>query len=630
MCGIAGLWNLGSTRVELPDARVERMMHPMSARGPDDRGTWSAPDNNLALGHCRLSILDLSSAGHQPMVSEDGRCVIVYNGEVYNFRELRQELEDLGLRFRSGTDTEVVLAAYRRFGPDCLSRFIGMFAFAIWDGDHNVLFLARDRFGVKPLHYYWKGGLFLFASEIKGIRGYGGLSLTPNRQAMERYFHLTYIPSPDTAFEEITRLDAGHYLLFNGKTPTLNRWYDLAPPYRLPKIRGIKEGEEFLRERLEEAVRCRMIADVPVGVFLSGGLDSAIVTALATRTSDRRVRTYTVGYCDAPLYDESAAARETAAFLGTEHTEVMISVREGLTVVPEVLDYLDEPFGDSSAIPTFLVSRETRQSVKVALSGDGGDEVFAGYSKYQAESFAPMFHIVPSFARRAIRSSMAGLPEGRQSALHEFLRKAKKVVRAAEPDPTMRHYLMMIPLAPEEMKILFPRSRSPKAILEKVECLRERVPSCRIDKTLFADIHLCLKDDMLVKVDLMGMANSLEVRNPFLDHRVVELAARMPGSWKLRWGQRKRILYSGFKKMLPPLIRSRPKKGFGIPVGEWLRADLRGLFEETVSRRNVERSGIIRFDPLMGLFRSHLEGKRDATPFLWSVFVFQWWANRYM
>lgn len=627
MCGIAGIWHVASEPAADLDVRIRRMTEPLRRRGPDDQGTWVSPGGDLALGHRRLAIIDTSPLAHQPMFAGNHRWSIVFNGELYNFREIRDGLEKEGWGFQSGSDTEVVLAAYRKYGPDCLSLFNGMFAFAIWDGEKRELFLARDRFGVKPLFYYWKNGTFLFGSEMKAIRAYGALDLTLNRAAIHRYFYLTYTNSPDTFYNEITRLDAGCRIRISRKSFRCDRWYDVTPHYRGAKQADLGNGIVQLRKTLESAVRSRMVADVPLGAFLSGGVDSTIIVGLMSKISGKQVRTFTIGYRDSPVYDESRFAREAAGTFGTDHTEILLSIRDGIKIIPEVLGYFDQPFGDSSSVATYLISRETVKSVKVALSGDGGDELFAGYSKYQAEAYARYFGFLPGFVRAVLSRCVAGLPEGRQSHLHEFFRRAKKAVRSADPDQVSRHCSLMFPLSESEMLPLFSGDAAGE-IRRLVARFMDEIQGGAIDRALYADLNICLKDDMLVKVDMMAMANSLEVRNPFLDFHLVELAAGMPGEWKLKGTTRKYILLSAFRDLLPPFVPSRPKKGFGVPVGEWLRSDLKGLFEEEVSKKNVNRAEILRFDAVDRVFRAHLSGKRDATSLLWSILAFQWWANR--
>lgn len=528
MCGIAGFWNSQGPILRDPAASAERMADAMRFRGPDDQGVWILEDRRLALSHRRLSILDVSSRGHQPMLSPDGRSVIVYNGEIYNFRDIRSDLVREGDRFVTGTDMEVILAAYRRYGTGCLSRFNGMFAFAIWDGEDRSLFLTRDRFGVKPLLYHWQGGLFLFASEMKVIKAFNGLpALTLNVAAIRHYFYLTYLMSPDTAYNEIRQLDSGHYLVVKDGHIRCERWYDLAPRYS-GKIHSEVEGIQALRETLEGAVRDRLVSDVPLGAFLSGGVDSSIVVGLMAKNSRKQVKTFTVGYNDAPLYDESGFAREVARHFRTEHSEIRISLRDALAVILDALDYLDQPFGDSSCIPTYLISRETRNEVTVALSGDGGDEVFAGYSKYQAEAYVPYFKMIPGAVWATVRKLLANAPEGRQSSFHEYIRLLKKFLRAASADQVSRHCALMFPLEEREIAKLAGEEAAGE-IRGFVAGLMDRIGTGNIDRALYTDINLCLKDDMLRKVDLMGMANSLEIRNPYLDYRVVELAAHLPG-----------------------------------------------------------------------------------------------------
>ena len=627
MCGIAGFWRTEGKVGDDPAANAVRMAEAMRLRGPDDQGVWLSNDRRMVLSHRRLSILDTSSRGHQPMLSADGRQVIVYNGEIYNFLELRADHQREGDRFVTGTDTEVILAAYRRYGVDCLHRFNGMFAFAIWDEDDRSLFLARDRFGVKPLLYHWQGGLFLFASEMKAIRAFDGLpALTLDVAAIRRYFYLTYLMPRDTVYKEIRQLDAGHFLVVKDGDCRCERWYDLAPRFSV-KMDSQMAGIQALRETMEGAVRDRLVSDVPLGAFLSGGVDSSIVVGLMAKNSRKQVKTFTVGYNDAPLYDESGFAREVARHFGTEHSEIRLSLRDALAVIPDVLDYLDQPFGDSSCIPTYLISRETRNQVTVALSGDGGDEVFAGYSKYQAEAYVPYFRMVPGVVWSIVSKLLANVPEGRQSGLHEYVRILKKFLRAATVDQVSRHCSLMFPLEEREVACLAGEVAA-REIRGYVAALMDRIETGNIDRALYADINVCLKEDMLRKVDLMGMANSLEIRNPYLDYRVVELAARMPGEWKLKGTERKHILKSAFREFLPSAVLNRKKYGFGIPVGEWLRRDLKGLFEDVVSRKNVERLGLLKYDVVLDVYQQHLSGHRDATPLLWSVFAFQWWANR--
>lgn len=628
MCGISGFYNINfkDDEDELFNKTI-RMISNLKCRGPDDSGVWVDPNVGIALGHRRLSIIDPSPLGHQPMVSSDKKHVITYNGEIYNFKEIRNHLKKEGYRFRTESDTEVILASYKCYGHSCVMRFNGMFAFAIWDIDKKELFLARDRFGVKPLFYYWKDGFFIFGSEIKSILGYGSLNLTLNLHAIYRYFYLSYIVSPHTVYNEINKLDAGYYIILSNNNYKYERWYELAPFYYEKKLKNIKVAEAKLQDTLNKSVQARMIADVPIGAFLSGGVDSSIIVGLMAKNSVHKVRTFNIGYHDSPVYDESRYAREVAAFYGTDHTEIILSIHEGLEVIPEALNYFDQPFGDSSAIPTFLLSRETSRSVKVSLSGDGGDEIFAGYSKYLMEAYAPYFAYVPRPIRMLLRRCVADLPEGRQTRFHEFIRQAKKVVRSADPDQITRHCSLMFPLEEEEIsKLLFHDVK--EEIRHLVMEYMGQIPGGAVDRALYTDINLCLKDDMLVKVDLMGMANSLEVRNPFLDFRVVELAASMPEEWKLKRNKRKNILLSAFRDFLPPSILSRPKKGFGVPVGEWLRKELKGTFEDTVSRKNVNRIGVLRYDAVDRLFHLHVSGKRDATPLLWSILAFQWWANK--
>ena len=539
MCGIVGLANLTGLGHEAAESRLRVALMRLAPRGPDGEGTWS--DGHCAFGHRRLAIVELTPAGAQPMTR--GPLTIAFNGMIYNFRALRAELAEHGHRFTSDSDTEVLLAGWREWGEALLPRLIGMFAFALWDSERRELVLVRDRFGKKPLVYRRNGERLSFASELSALQlaDGGGGDIDP--AVLRHYFTLRYVPEPHTILRGVHKLPPGHIARFGAHGFTVERWYDLADA-RAPRYTDENEAADDLRSRVEASVRDRLTADVPVGAFLSGGIDSAIVAACMIR-AETTAKTFTVGFKDAPDYfEERPAARAVADYLGTAHTEIEVAADDTRGLVEQVFDGLDEPFADASAVPTFLVSRETRQHVTVALSGDGADEVFGGYRKYQGELQAERYQRLPQFLRDGvIEPAVARLPEGKSTALLEKARQARRFAAHAGKDPAGRQAGWMRLLSDETIDALVIPPAEIPSLEWLIACLREDAKDDDpLNAMLAADIALVLPGDMLVKVDRMSMANSLEVRCPFLDHRVVECAAAMPGRFKLRRGTGKHIL----------------------------------------------------------------------------------------
>jgi len=623
MCGIAGLVDLAGLDRADAKARMRRALDRLAPRGPDGEGLWD--DAHCLFGHRRLAIVDLSPAGAQPML-RDGMS-LVFNGMIYNYRALRAELAALGHRFTSDSDTEVLLAGWRQWQNALLPKLEGMFAFALWDPARRELVLARDRFGKKPLIYRQWGARLAFASDLVAAEHLAGAGAF-DPAALRWLFTLRYIPEPATALQGFVKLPPGHVAILSPAGLATERWYDLAAAEK-PRFADEAEAARVLRERVEAAVAARLVADVPVGAFLSGGIDSAIVVA-AMRKAANRVRTYTVGFEGVPdYYEERPAAKQVADFLGTEHTEIAVGAAEALGAIENVFDGLDEPFADSSAIPTYLVSRATRRHVTVALSGDGGDEVFGGYRKYQGELLAERYRAVPAPLRRGVIEPLVNLlPESKRHPLMEKARRLRRFVAHAGAPAAERQAGWMRLLPPDELIALLGPPPVSAALAERVEALRNAAGNCDpVNKMLFADIALGLPGDMLTKADRMSMASSLEVRCPLLDHRVVEVAAAMPGAWKLKRGEGKAILRRAFADALPDEVFQRPKKGFEVPIALWLTGPLRSLVEAALDAKALAGHGIAPDPPRRWL--AELEsGRRDTSEKLWTLVAFTQWAAR--
>ncbi|OPY87996.1 MAG: Asparagine synthetase (glutamine-hydrolyzing) 1 [Syntrophaceae bacterium PtaU1.Bin231] len=630
MCGICGKLNHDGVPVE--EALLRKMAGSFSYRGPDDEGYYAnRPERDEAavgLGHRRLSIIDLSAAGRQPMTNEDGSVRIVFNGEIYNFQALRTELERKGHRFRSKTDTEVIVHLYEEEGADGFRRLSGMFAFAIWDERAQSLLLCRDRIGIKPLVYGKFGSSFLFASEIKGILEDPEVPREIDWNALDLYLTFNYIPAPFTIFRGIRKLRPGHCLVLKDGKVFEKAYWNI--PDRTGERTDYEAAREELYRTLEDAVRSHMISDVPLGAFLSGGIDSSIIVGLMARNSGRPVKTFSIGYADMPLFDETGYAAEVAAFHGTDHHVFKLGSRDIRAAIPRVLESFDEPFADSSAVPTFIVSRETAGEVKVALSGDGGDELFAGYRMYTGEGWYARYRRIPGCIRRGvIEPAVLALPDSRNSRMLEYARRAKKFLRGAKGSFAERFFSWNEIFSQELREAVFPSAEADRDLGKAMLAARLReTDGDPINRMLYADLKESLPGDMLRKVDLMSMLHSLEVRVPLLDHRVCELAFAMPGDWKIRNGRGKHILIDTFKELLPPSLHRRPKWGFEMPVSQWLKTDLAFLIEEHLSRERLARQGIFRYEAVRGL-REALQSNRSDTGWqLWNLIVFQvWYAN---
>jgi asparagine synthase (glutamine-hydrolysing) len=618
MCGIAGILTRAGAGVD--QALLRRMTDTIAHRGPDGHGFHV--DGAAGLGHRRLAIIDVEG-GAQPMGTEDGAVWISYNGEVYNYRELRAELLGLGHRFTTSSDTEVVLRAYVQWGPDAVSRLRGMFAFAIWDGRRRQMVLARDRVGIKPLVYAWDGTTLRFASEIKAILQDGGVARDLDWDAVADYFTYHYIPSPRTVFRAIRKLPPASYLVcpLDGGEPTLRRYWDL----RMAPEHGVKDAEWVARLQalLDETVRGHLVSDVPVGAFLSGGLDSSTVVACMARASDRPVRTFAIGFDDAS-FDELEYARLVAARYRTQHVELVVKP-DVMEILPRLAWQFDEPFADASAVPTYCVSRITREHVTVALSGDGGDESFAGYRRYADALRLDRHAALLRPLRPLLRAVAARLPEGARGRGRLQALAASRVER----------YLRLMTYQDERaLASLLTAEAGGDAVpsrTERFERLADEAGTRGHLSTLqYLDVRHYLPEDILTKVDRTSMLVSLEARVPLLDHVLMEHVATMPERMKFRDGAGKHVLKAAMRDRLPAAILSRPKMGFGVPLGAWLRKELKDLAADVLLDRRARQRGILRPLAVERLLEAHQHGRHDLSARIWALLCFELWARTWM
>lgn len=640
MCGICGKISLSGKPV--PEGLLRKMNSALAHRGPDGEGVYlgawpskSNPALTVGLGHKRLSIIDLSEAGQQPMANEDKTIWLVYNGEIYNFRSLREELERKGHRFTSRTDGEAILHLYEEEGIGAVKRLVGMFALAIWDENKQALFLARDHTGIKPLVYCRDRDFLIFASEIKGILQDPAAPRELDWDALNLYLTFNYIPAPFTIYRGIRKLRPGHILVLRQGEISMEPYWNIAP--KLPAQGAgddLAAQKKALFETMETAVRLQLTADVPLGAFLSGGLDSSIVVGLMARNSGRPVKTYTIGYKDLPTFDETGYARDVASFNRTDHHEFKLGAAEIISAVPHVLAAQDEPFGDSSAVPAFIVARETVREVKVALSGDGGDELFAGYRMYRGENLYAQYRRLPAWIRKNIIEPAArALPDSRDALISNRIRIAKKFFAGAKGSLPER-FLAWNEIFSRELRAALlatseARGQGLELGLELATARLNEFHGDALNRMLYTDLKESLPGDMLKKVDAMSMFHSLEVRVPMLDHRVCELAFSMAGAWKMRNGKGKYILRETFKPILPPSLHDRPKMGFEMPVGKWLKRDLRFLIDEYLAESRIVNQAIFNYPVIKGLADNLMAGRTDTSWQLWNLIAFQAWYSNY-
>ena len=642
MCGIAGLLSFDSaySRQQLHQT-AELMNTSLRHRGPDDDGVWLDAEAPVALAHRRLSIVDLSSAGHQPMMSSDNRFVITYNGEVYNHEEVRPELVARGVRFRGHSDTEVMLEAFSAFGIEAtVKRLIGMFAIGVWNRRERTLTLVRDRLGIKPIYWAKFGDLFMFGSELKALRAHPGWTPRINRGAVAAFLRHNYVPAPHTIYEGVHKLEPGSILTlpWNGE-PNIKQFWEARTIARAGIANPLSANDGDLTDQLEQllkdAVSRRMVADVPVGAFLSGGIDSSTVVALMHAANAGTVRTYTIGF-NVAGFDEAKHAAAIARHLGTEHTELTATAQQALDVIPRLPDFYDEPFADSSQIPTYLISAMTRQHVTVALSGDGGDEVFAGYNRYQlATGRWRGLSLLPRAVRHGMAATLTGISAERWSRLlallparmrpaqiGEKLHKLASIMTLEDGDAAYRQ--LVSHWEPEQ---LLAGVAEPRGILWDAS-IAEDIPTL-LERMQLLDLITYLPDDILTKVDRASMAVGLEARVPLLDHRVVEFSWRLPSSAKIRNGKSKWLLRQVLDRHVPRDLIERPKMGFGIPLGEWLRGPLRDWAEALLSEKRLREGGVLDPVRVRQHWNEHLQGSRNWQHQLWDVLMLEAWRDRW-
>lgn len=652
MCGIAGfLDSPPSAGMDCFHSVIERMTKSLTHRGPNDQGLWVDEGAGVGLGHRRLSIIDLTPAGHQPMHSLSNRYVVVFNGEIYNFHEIRLSLECLSSRnWRGHSDTEVMLEAFEEWGIEvAVKRFVGMFAIAVWDRLDRALHLIRDRIGEKPLYYGWMGNTFLFGSELKALKVHPAFRGDIDRNALALYLRHNYIPAPYSIFQGIYKLLPGTILRIPFVQGTRIRSLKPVPYWsareiveagvKLPFVGNEKEAIDHLDSLLRETIRQQMVADVPLGAFLSGGVDSSTIVALMQVQSERPIKTFTIGFSEA-LYNEAEHAKAVAHHLGTEHTELYVTPSEALGVIPELPTLYDEPFSDSSQIPTFLVSKLTRNYVTVSLSGDAGDEIFAGYNRYfwGRDIWKNIGWLPVSF--RALAEK--GLKSLSPQVWNILFQKCSSILpnKLIQRNPGDKLHKLGEILSAKDCDEMYLRLvshwKSPASIVlnatEPTTLITDRNQWPKLSdvtqRMMYLDLMTYLPDDILVKVDRAAMGVSLETRVPFLDHRVVEFVWRLPLSMKIRNGQSKWILRQVLDKYVPQKLIERPKSGFGVPIDSWLRTDLREWAENLLDGRRLKNEGYFRPQTIQQKWKEHLSGTRNWQYYLWDILMFQAWLEK--
>jgi len=632
MCGFVGvLKKEGEVSLDVLADMNQTLRH----RGPNDAGVWVK--NNIGLAHARLSIHDLSQAGHQPMMSASGRFVIIFNGEIYNYQKIRKELLELGVAFKSDSDTEVLVNAIEVWGLEKTLKFVvGMFAFACWDQQERKLYLARDRFGEKPLYYGKINNDFVFSSELKAIIAAYKPSLSINRNALSSYLRYAYVPTPYSIFENVGKLEPGMFLILNAEFEEKKVQYWSATEvaqrsYANPLKISFQEAAEQVEEKLKAVLADQMLADVSVGAFLSGGIDSSLVVALMQSISNNPVKTFSIGFHETSC-NEAPYAEKVARHLGTLHTELYINSHQALEVIPSLAEIYDEPFADSSQIPTFIVSQLAKQHVTVSLSGDGGDELFGGYNRYFFSEKVRKYLLNPVVSNCIKRmpdnwmQMMDKIPQRRVANFSDKIRKMKKFLLLSDSKfPSFYNSLCSQAQEPDQLVI---NGKEYKVILQEknIKLLKEFDP---ISWMMLMDVNAYMSDDILTKVDRAAMGVSLETRIPFLDHHLFELAWRLPLSYKVSSGMGKKILREILYKYVPKAIVDRPKMGFGIPCADWLRGDLKEWAGDLLQADRLKREGFFNEKAVQVLWREHQSGKRNWQASLWSVLMFQAWLEKW-
>jgi asparagine synthase (glutamine-hydrolysing) len=628
MCRIAGFWDFNYKGDYDLDFVLTKMRDSLKHGGPDDAGNYLEKNKGLALANRRLAILDLSPLGHQPMMDEENEIVVVFNGEIYNFAEIKNELMKHGYKFRSNSDTEVIIYAYKKWGLDCLGKFRGMFAIVIWDKREEKLILIRDRVGVKPLYYYFKDGLFMFASETRAFLEHPKFQKEISKEGLFLFFRYGYIFYPYSIWQNVWKLEPGSYLIIDkNQNIKKTKYWDLEKIYERYFENENKEfNENEIIEQLEniliDSFKLRLVSDVPVGIFLSGGIDSSTVTAILQKHITQPLKTFTIGFYE-QKYDESKWAKKIAEYLGTDHTEMFCSINEALEIIPKLPEIYDEPFSDASAIPTHLVSKIAREKVKVILSGDGGDEFFGGYDKYWVykkildyqflfnKNFAPLFKLILQIKK-------------------EDPYRIEKFVKLLQFEKLVEKFSYISSCFLDDYKNLI----QPDFILDNEIYFQidnpnlNKLPS--VAQWMLMDAKYYLAEDILTKVDRASMAVALETREPLLDHKILEFVAPLPLKFKFTGNSGKYILKKLLAKYLPRELFERPKHGFGIPQNEWLKKDLKNLVNDLLSENSIKQFGILNFNYVNDIKNQFYQDKLKNHFKIWYIFIFQLWLQKWL
>ncbi len=656
MCGITGIF--GNLRKEEFDSSIHEMSATLNHRGPDDAGTWINEENGVAFGHQRLSIIDLSSAGHQPMVSHCGRFTTVFNGEIYNHLQLRDKLNTSANKqsWKGHSDTETLVTAFSQWGIEkTLQQLVGMFAIAVWDFKEKRLFLIRDRFGEKPLYYGWSNGVFLFGSELKALQKYKRFSNQIDRGALSLYMKYMYVPTPYSIFRDIYKLEPGCILQIDKgtKPPTLPlfapfrdqginiaQWYsisNMAQAGQKNLITDQNDAVDLIEKTLLESVRSQLISDVPLGAFLSGGIDSSVITALMQKVCKDPVKTFTIGF-EESSFNEAIYAKEVSRHLGTEHHELYVTSSDAFKVIPHLPTLYDEPFADSSQIPTYLVSKLARESVTVSLSGDAGDELFGGYNRYLWGSRVwNKVRWMPLIVRQTLGVAINKISVNTWDSIGNSLPNSSRVSLMGDKAHRMAHRLKNVKSLDDVYHSIVTEGykedglvvNDKAALITKLD--NNDIVSGIVDsehRMMLLDSLTYLPDDILTKVDRAAMGVSLETRIPFLDYRVAELAWRLPLDTKINNGETKWPIRQVLYKYVPKVLIERTKAGFAIPVGQWIRGPLREWAADLLNEERIRREGYFNPELVQQLWQQHLSGKYDWTPRLWAILMFQAWLDK--
>jgi asparagine synthase (glutamine-hydrolysing) len=629
MCGIFGYVDV-SGRYKV-NQYAEEAVGLLRHRGPDEEGIWQG--EGIFLGMRRLSIIDLST-GQQPIWNEDNSCAIIYNGELYNFLDLRPELQAKGHIFRTNSDTEVILHAYEEWGPQCLKRFNGMFAFAIWDNVQRTLFVARDRIGEKPLYYYFDGKRFFFSSEIKAILADPSIPREIHLPGLANFLAFGHAVAPETIYRNISKLLPGHYLILRNGQFDIKEYWDVGFEPQLPEEKHFSEADyiHYIRELLDDSVRRRMIADVPVGAFLSGGVDSSTIVALMKRHASGPVKTFSLGFdVGGGAYNELPDARAIAEYLGTEHYELHVSHTDLVKLLYKLVYHYDEPFGDAAGFPVLLISQFAREQVKVVLAGDGGDEIFGGYRRYAADNLSSYYQLLPHFLTHKILPELVDrLPR---------MRRFKQLINNLPlKDPAQRYASWLVCFTPEmQAELLQPiiyqavKHHNPGWYYpEYYHALKAPASIDHLNRLLYIDLKSWLPDAYMEKVDKASMACSLEVRLPLLDHRLVELAFQIPGHYKIKGWSFKRIFKEAVRGLIPDSVLTKPKHGFAVPTDPWFRGSLKDFTFEVLFDGRTRQRGYFNVSVIEQIWKEHQEGRHVLDGHLWFLLNFELWHRIYL